>query len=70
MGEVVKLGGKLITLVFPIDGPRPGGPPYSVSVDMVEEVLAGGWKKDFDEEPKESSPYNLGRERLAVWERI
>jgi len=71
MRELVKPGGILITLVYPIDGPRPGGPPYSVDVDMVKEALGSEseWKRTTDVVPKVVSEGHEGRERLVVWER-
>ncbi|EGG01379.1 uncharacterized protein MELLADRAFT_67022 [Melampsora larici-populina 98AG31] len=37
--QLIKKGGKLITLIYPIDGDRPGGPPFSVDPDEVTELL-------------------------------
>lgn len=80
MRELVKRGGTLITLVYPIDGPRTGGPPYSVDVWKLSDALGWSeegatetdryWKKIHDIEPKTSAPDHVGRERLVVWERI
>lgn len=75
MRELVKPGGILITQVYPIDGPRTGGPPYSVSVDLVRDSLQRGgtgepfWDQVADMVPKNSMPDHGGRERLVVWKR-
>ncbi|CDZ96647.1 TPMT family [Phaffia rhodozyma] len=54
----------LVTLCFPIDGNRLGGPPWSVSVEAYEAVLSGnlGWKKIHE------GPGGEGG-RLVVWGR-
>ena len=69
MTELTKPGGFLITTVYPIDGDRAGGPPYSVNVELVQEVLGSGWEKTVDKVPEESLPKNVGRERVVVWKR-
>lgn len=76
MRALVRDEGHLITLVYPIDGARTGGPPYSVDVEVVTDALngAGGsgaasFKKILDVTPKESAPNHVGRERLVVWQR-
>ncbi|KAG9041845.1 hypothetical protein FS837_011678 [Tulasnella sp. UAMH 9824] len=81
MRELVRPGGTLITLVYPIDGSRTGGPPYSVDVQKVTDALQGGdeegsaepgkyWTKVLDVVPQTSTPDHVGRERLVVWERL
>jgi len=72
MRHLVKKGGYLITLIWPIDGDRPGGPPYSVDVGMYTEALqadpgSGNWTKIFDEAT--NHPDRKGTERIAVWKR-
>ncbi|THH05126.1 hypothetical protein EW145_g5028 [Phellinidium pouzarii] len=67
MAALLTPGGFLITLVFPIDGSREGGPPYSVSVDIYAQALGSHWTKTLDKIPSESSPSHEGRERLVIW---
>ncbi|MBW0471656.1 hypothetical protein O181_011371 [Austropuccinia psidii MF-1] len=44
--ELINQGGKLITLLYPIDGDRPGGPPFSVDPEDVNILLSRvGFKK-------------------------
>ncbi|KZO93223.1 S-adenosyl-L-methionine-dependent methyltransferase [Calocera viscosa TUFC12733] len=73
MGELVPPGGYLVAVVWPIDGERPGGPPYSVSVDAYEEALGvaeGKWSKVVDRESVLSAnEVHKGRERVVVWKR-
>ncbi len=38
MADLVKPGGELLTLIFPI-GTRSGGPPFAVSLALMEELL-------------------------------
>lgn len=42
--ELVSTGGVLLCLIFPIDGDRAGGPPYSVSADAYRAVLEPAFK--------------------------
>jgi hypothetical protein len=68
MTQLVKPGGHLVCLVYPIDGDRQGGPPYSVDVPAYEKVLGESWKKIVDKEPI-SGPGSRGNQRIVVWER-
>ncbi|KAG8962659.1 hypothetical protein FRC03_003912 [Tulasnella sp. 419] len=74
MSEILRPGGYLITLVYPIDGPRTGGPPYSLTVELVEEMLTksdkNAWEKVLDEVPLSHSEGHHGRERMVVWKRL
>lgn len=66
----------LITLVFPIHGDRPGGPPFSISPDLVRELLgaqknaddSAAWKELAELKPKgpETQP---DVQRVMVWRR-
>ncbi|KZT38973.1 S-adenosyl-L-methionine-dependent methyltransferase [Sistotremastrum suecicum HHB10207 ss-3] len=67
MTALVKSGGYLIALVWPIDGDRPGGPPYSVKVADYEAVLPQGWTKILDEPT--DRPERVNTERIVVWRR-
>ncbi|KAG9004100.1 hypothetical protein FRB94_012423 [Tulasnella sp. JGI-2019a] len=75
MRRLVRPEGYLITLVYPIDGPRTGGPPYSVSVELVSETLNGGspgtasFEKIYDAVPEVTDESHRNRERLVVWRR-
>lgn len=67
MKKLIKPGGYLIALVYPIDGPREGGPPFSISVGLYDEALGQYWEKVIDKTPDESDLTHVGRERLVVW---
>jgi len=68
MTKLTRPGGYLITLCYPIDGDREGGPPYSVDVDAYARALGSQWQKVVDKIP-ENAPDPIGRERLVVWQR-
>lgn len=70
MRTLIKPGGYLIGLVFPVDGAREGGPPYSLKVELYEEVLGSQWEKVLDKVPNESTLDHVGRERLVIWRRL
>jgi len=70
MTELVKPGGYLISLVFPIDPPVEHGPPYYVRPNHVLGALGEGWEKLIDEVPENSSEPHVGRESLLVLKRL
>jgi len=70
MTKLVKPGGYLITLIFPLDPPQDYGPPYFVRPNHYEEVLGSVWEKVLDEVPPVSSPTHKERERIAVWRHL
>jgi len=72
MRSLVKEGGYLITLIFPIDGDRSDGPPFSVNTEIYKQALQGdsggvAWTKVLEEET--TNDERKGRERIAVWKR-
>ncbi|KAG8960723.1 hypothetical protein FRC03_006226 [Tulasnella sp. 419] len=73
MTEIIRPGGYLVALVFPIDGPRNTGPPFSISVELEQGSLnkAGedAWELIQNEAPSKFAPGREGRERLCVWKR-
>lgn len=67
--QLIKKGGKLITLIYPIDGDRPGGPPFSLDPDEVTELLTNvGFKKIHYKVPTMTD--HPQRELMAVWEKL
>ncbi len=66
VGRLLKPGGQLIMLAFPI-GSRPGGPPYVVQPEAVIKLYA---ERDFDlrqrEVPVDSAPGRKGVEELLI----
>lgn len=70
MNALVKSGGFLITLVFPIDPPTEEGPPFFVRPEHYAEILEEKWEKVIDMIPSESQDTHIGRERLIVWKKL
>ena len=76
--RMVKPGGILVSLVYPIQGDRPGGPPYSISTNLVRELLGqnktqagkAAWEELADLEPKQSKETRVGIERVMIWKRL
>ncbi|KAG6841622.1 hypothetical protein C0991_009047 [Blastosporella zonata] len=65
MASLVKSGGYLITLVWPIDPPTELGPPYFVRVEHYEEVLSEAFEKVLEKVPTTSLPKHVGKERIV-----
>lgn len=42
--ELIKPDGLLVTLIFPIDGDRPNGPPYSVNLGIYDALLSASFE--------------------------
>lgn len=64
---LIKPGGKLAGLFFPLDG-RPGGPPFSVEIAEAEKLFSPyftlEWRK-----PENSVKPRLGKEMLGIFTR-
>jgi hypothetical protein len=69
MVELVKPGGYLITLIFPMDPETDPGPPFYVRPEHHDELLASKFEKVVDRIPETSVERHKGRERLVVWRR-
>nr|GAT54787.1 S-adenosyl-L-methionine-dependent methyltransferase [Mycena chlorophos] len=76
MRQLVKPGGYLITLVFPIV-PEPdilNGPPWPVRPSLYDEPLqgpqGGEWEKVVDRVPNTSVPGHIDHEHLIVWRKL
>ncbi|GJE84638.1 S-adenosyl-L-methionine-dependent methyltransferase [Phanerochaete sordida] len=69
MRRVVRPGGYLVTLVYPIDPPVDTGPPFFVRPEHYINVLGDGWEKTLDKIPEVSLEHHKNRERLVVWRR-
>ncbi|KAJ6631194.1 S-adenosyl-L-methionine-dependent methyltransferase [Mycena sp. CBHHK59/15] len=70
MNALIKPGGYLITLVFPLDNETDAGPPWFVRPEHYLKPLGDKWEKVFDRVPTTSSPTHVGRERLVVWKKL
>jgi len=67
MNALIKPGGYLITLVFPIDPPTDIGPPFFVRPEHYLEPLGDNWEKVLDKVPETSIEFHVGKERIVVW---
>jgi hypothetical protein len=70
MAALLKPGGYLITLVFPIVPRNDVGPPYFVRVEHYAEVLGENFVKVLDKVPEASHETHTGKERIVVWQRV
>ncbi|KAG5353067.1 hypothetical protein C0989_010690 [Termitomyces sp. Mn162] len=70
MISLIKSGGYLITLVWPIEPPSEAGPPFFVRVEHYEEVLGESFEKVVEKVPGTSLPRHVGKERIVVWKRV
>ena len=70
MQELVKRGGYLITLIFPILSFTESGPPFFVRPEHYDEALGEGWETVVDEVPQNSLPTHIDKERLVVRRRL
>jgi len=70
MSALLKRGGYLITLIYPLNLPLLGGPPFHVIPEHYVDVLGEGWETVLDKVPQESIPTRVGRERLVVYRRL
>ncbi|CAG7853533.1 SubName: Full=Uncharacterized protein {ECO:0000313/EMBL:CCA72986.1} [Serendipita indica DSM 11827] len=67
MNALIKSGGLLVTLVFPIDPPQDYGPPFFVRKEHYVEALGDGWELVLERVPEVSKDSHVGRELLVVW---
>ncbi|KAJ7192268.1 thiol methyltransferase 1 [Mycena pura] len=70
INSLIKPGGYLITLVFPIDPKNDVGPPFFVRPEHYYAPLGDGWEKVVDRVPNASLSSHVGRERLVVWKKL
>lgn len=71
MTKLVKPGGYLIALIYPMDEYNDHGPPYYVRPEHYAEYLSSkDWEKLYEEVPKNSSETHKNREKIVVWKRL
>eukprot|EP00252_Welwitschia_mirabilis_P001315 TRINITY_DN1119_c0_g1_i3.p1 TRINITY_DN1119_c0_g1~~TRINITY_DN1119_c0_g1_i3.p1 ORF type:complete len:261 (+),score=20.54 TRINITY_DN1119_c0_g1_i3:84-785(+) len=67
--ELLKPGGELLTLMFPLDD-HEGGPPYAVSVEVYEELLRPlGFIPTSVEDNHLAVESRKGREKIGRWKK-
>lgn len=71
MAALIKQGGYLITLVFPMELKKDDGPPWYVRPEHYDVPLAGRFEKVLDKVPEKLAPgWSEGKQHLLVWKRI
>ena len=70
MNALVKSGGFLITLIYPIKPFTEEGPPFFVRPEHYVEILEEKWEKVIDKIPEESGESHIGHEHLVVWKKL
>ncbi|KAF8886577.1 S-adenosyl-L-methionine-dependent methyltransferase [Infundibulicybe gibba] len=69
MIALIKPGGYLITLVYPIDPPTDTGPPFFVRPEHYDALLGADFSKVYDKIPTTSTETHAGKDRMVVWRR-
>lgn len=69
MAAIIKPGGSLICLVFPVDPTRPidQGPPFPLTPELVSDLLAHDFEAVSMEKVEVSNPGREGKEWLGRW---
>ena len=65
MSDLVKPGGELLTLIFPISEEREGGPPFRVSLQIVKDLLEPAGFEAFQLELLPSELCHPGRDGIS-----
>jgi len=68
--KILKPGGKLIGLWFPLDKTiSDGGPPWGITIDEVKSIFKNGWIIEREEFPEISIQQRKNREKLIIFEK-
>ncbi len=68
--SILKPGGKLVGLWFPLDkSQEEGGPPWGTTIDEVKSTFNSGWKIEKEEFPSQSVEPRKGREKLIIFKK-
>ncbi|KAF8632882.1 hypothetical protein AX17_004728 [Amanita inopinata Kibby_2008] len=70
MINLIRPGGYLICVVFPIEPEKDYGPPWTVRPHHYTELLSGHFKAVVDRVPLNTPPDRVGRQHLLVWQRL
>ncbi|KAL1744169.1 S-adenosyl-L-methionine-dependent methyltransferase [Schizophyllum fasciatum] len=71
MAALVKRGGQLVVLAYPLaEADKGWGPPWFLRPEHYDEVLkAEDWEKELNDVPLASEGDHIARERMMVWRR-
>lgn len=67
--RMLRPSGQLIGLFFPTDG-RPGGPPFAIRYEEIDEKFMKVFSVVHDEMPRDSVPKRSGKERFVILQKI
>ena len=68
--QLLKPGGKLLGLFFPLDKDvEEGGPPWGVNISELHKLFSLHWDLESEEMPKESIEPRADREVLMIWKK-
>ena len=68
--SILKLGGKLVGLWYPLDkSQEEGGPPWGTTIDEVKSTFNSGWEIEKEEFPSQSVQPRKGREILIIFKK-
>ncbi|CEH17357.1 THIOCYANATE METHYLTRANSFERASE 1-RELATED [Ceraceosorus bombacis] len=67
--RLIKPGGKLLCLVYPIGPSSDAGPPYNVSPDQHIALLSKAFELEHHAPPSKSAPERKGKEEIMIWRR-
>lgn len=69
--NLLKPGGRLVGLWFPLDKPiDDGGPPWGTTVDEVKSIFKNGWTIKQEEFPDLSIESRKGREKMIIFRKV
>ena len=66
---VLKPGGLLIAIFFPMDG-RDGGPPFAVTEEEIDALFSPHFERVLSEAPELSVSPRAGKETLMIWRKM
>ena len=67
---ILKPGGKLVGLWFPLDKiQKAGGPPFGTTIYEVKSIFNSGWKIEKENFPSQSVEPRKGREKLIIFKK-
>lgn len=70
MTKLMKPGGYLVTVIYPLRPYDETGPPYYVEPEHYVPLLEPSFTKVLDKIPVVSSPSHLDKERIVVWRKL
>ncbi|KAI8870446.1 Thiopurine S-methyltransferase [Ramicandelaber brevisporus] len=69
MGKLIQKDGVLVTLMYPLNEEREGGPPFVLSKELYHELLDANFDLVYFDSNVQSEQARQGREAIGVWRR-